>query len=256
MSTALTNPFLSLTALIMCIATALGCAHNTSSRPNSSTSLPAHWSTGYTMQGLLDNTSITLNNTNDLPKLLSLPWYASISVSGTINGDSELSNCKEYFSQSTASTRTLKNNEMSAFLEFKVMCQATKLLINALDSEKSYLPQAPLSEHTPNLWPKQFALQISTNEAERNSQNPKLTSWADITPITRYEPASNTKSVYSHDGGFQELEILGYGDFNNDEVEDIAILVRDHVEQGTYFNLRLFVLSVDQHGTWKIIQSL
>ncbi len=62
-------------------------------------------------------------------------------------------------------------------------------------------------------------------------------------------------TVYFHDGGYQEVEILGNGDANNDGIEDVFIVVRDYVEGGNYFNMRLFVLSVNAKGSWELIKN-
>jgi hypothetical protein len=74
------------------------------------------------------------------------------------------------------------------------------------------------------------------------------------TPITQIERHSETKSIYFYDGGSQEVEILGYGNANSDSIEDVFMVVRDHVDGGNYFNIRLFVLSMNANGNWDILK--
>ena len=41
-----------------------------------------------------------------------------------------------------------------------------------------------------------------------------------------------------------------------DDIEDVFILSRDQVEGGNYFNMRLFILSVNSQGNWKLIKEI
>ena len=243
-----------LSAILLCCAGMAACALNT---PNTATkNIPVSWSTGFTMPSLLASPDSSINNLSDLPKLITAPWYAEIDVSHTKVGKTTLSSCAEYFNKAELLTRTTHDNEMNAYLEFKVMCEATQRLIQSNESKISFLRGDVLNEHTPTLWPKAIALQISTEESKKNSLNPTLKFWNEITPIIKYEAQSKTKSTYFHKSGYQEVEIIGYGDVNHDGIEDLIIVVRDHVKGGNYYNLRLLVLSVNSQGIWGLIERI
>lgn len=234
----------------------IGLANCALSAPNETTkNIPVSWSTGFTMPDILASSDISLNNIGDLSNLISAPWYADVGVRQTKIGETIFSSCADYFDKAEPSTRTIRDNEMSAYLEFKIMCEATRLLINSKNSKKSFLPGNVLNDDAPKFWPKEMALQISTEESRRIAQNPKLKTWADVTPIIKHEKKLETKSIYFHKGGYQEIEILGNGDANSDGIEDVFVVVRDHVEGGNYFNMRLFVLSVNVKGDWELIKS-
>lgn len=145
---------------------------------------------------------------------------------------------------------------MGAFLEFTVMCEAARVLMVSERSAVSYLPRVVLSELSPRLWPKEFALQTSAEEARRTNQNSKLVSWDDVTPITKYISKSGSNAFFYHQGGFQQVEVIGRGDTNKDGVEDLMLSVRDHADGGSYFNMRLFVLSVDSQNNWHLLKTL
>jgi len=184
------------------------------------------------MPEILASSDISLNNISDLSKLISAPWYADVNVRQTKIGVTVFSSCVDYFDKAEPSTRTIRDNEMNAYLEFKIMCEATRLLINANNSKESFLPSIILNADVPKFWPKIIALQISTEESRRINHNPNLATWDDVTPIIKIETDSKTKSTYFHDGGYQEIEILGNGDANSDDIEDVFIVVCDHVERG------------------------
>jgi len=240
-------------AIFLCFIGLASCAINESNE--SKNSFPVSWNTGFTMPSILASSDVSLNSIGHLSKLISALWYTDVDVRQTKVGETVFSSCADYFDKSKPSTRTIRDNEMNAYLEFKIMCEATRLLINANNSKESFLPDIILNDDAPKSWPKEIALQISTEETKRITHTSKLKTWVDVTPIIKVETYSETKSVYFHDGGYQEVEILGNGDANNDGIEDIFIVVRDYVEGGNYFNIRLFVLSVNAKGNWELIKN-
>jgi hypothetical protein len=237
----------------LCLVAVQGC--ETKGGYESKNSLPVSWDTGFTLPDQLAS-PIELNKLDDLEQLIDAPWYAEIAMSHTKKGESVFTSCRDYFEQAIDTTRTTKENEMGPYLELKVMCEATRLLLSAKKSKWSYLPDLVLSGDLPNLLPKSVALQTSLEESKRNAKNSELTYWADITPITKYEFQSTTKSTYYHNGGYQELEIVGRGDTNSDLIEDIIVVVRDYLEGGNYMNIQLLVLSVDSQNNWQLIKEL
>ncbi|MCP4267859.1 MAG: hypothetical protein GY777_20200 [Candidatus Brocadiaceae bacterium] len=241
-----------ISAVFLCFIGLVSCAIKESNEATKK--IPVSWNTGFTMPVILASSDISLNSISDLSKLNSAPWYADVNVRQTKVGETVFSSCADYFDKAEPSTHTIRDNEMNAYLEFKIMCEATQLLINAKDSKESFLPDIILNDDVPKLWPKKIALQISTEESRRITHNPKLKTWNDVTPIIKIEKRSETKSIYFHDGGYQEIEILGNGDANSDGIEDVFIVVRDHVEGGNYFNIRLFVLSINAKGNWELIK--
>lgn len=239
-------------AIFLCFIGLVNCATNESNETTKN--IPVSWNTGFTMPAILASSNISLNSISDLSKLISASWYEDIDVRQTRIGETVFSSCADYFDKAKPSTRPTREYEMNTYLEFKIMCEATRLLVSAHNSEESFLPRIIINDDTPKLWPKKIALQISTEESRRIANNAKLKTWADVTTIIKVEKHSESKSIYFYDGGYQEVEILGNGDANHDGIEDVFIVVRDHVEGGSYFNIRLFVLSVNAKGAWEIIK--
>mgnify|MGYP001813641967 CR=1 FL=1 len=241
-------------AILFCFFGLASCASMTSDKTTKA--IPVSWDKGFTMPALLASPGVSLNDIGDLPKLVAASWYAEINVSQTKVGDAVFSSCSDYFDKGQQSTRTVRDSEMDAYMEFKIMCEATRLLINAKPSKESFMQGNLLTIDTPHLWPKDMALQISIAESRRSADDPKIKTWSDATPITQYKSLSETQAIYFHEGGYQEVEVLGNGDANDDGIEDLFLIVRDQVEGGDYFNLRLFVLSVDARGTWMLIKQI
>jgi len=238
---------------IFFLVTVQGCVTNAAPAPK--VSIPVNWNSGFTLPELLAST-IEFTTIEDLKQLIAAPWYADITMIHTKAGDCVFNTCQNYFDRAIQTTRTAKENEMGPYLEFKVMCEAANLFLSAKNATSSYLPERVLSNDLPNLLPKSVALQTSLEESKRNANNVALRHWADITPLTKYEPLSATKSIYYHEGGYQELEIIGRGDTNNDGIEDVIVVVHDYLDGGNYMNIRLLVLSVDTKDNWQLIKML
>lgn len=196
---------------------------------------------------------INVNSANKFDDILSASWYAEFDMVGTKSGLGVFSNCRDFLADATPETRTKKESEYNAYLEFKVMCTATDILSNAVSPKVSYLPPNILNKNTPEVWPKDVAIQTSTSEWEKIKNNKDIINWNDVTKITEYEIFSNYEATYSNRDLTQELKIIGVSDFNEDGNEDIMLVSRDSITDSNYFNLRLFLLTANKNGSWKII---
>ncbi len=234
----------------MCIVLS-GCLSHQINNPE----FPITWNTGFTMVDLLESSDdFVLTSKADLVQLKNASWYAEFDMINTRSGESTFSTCQHMFDQSLQNTYTKRHSEYNAYLEFKTMCAATKVLINSKASKVSYIPPTVFTKNTPTIFPKNIAIQTSTLESKRLLNNSEINTWNDVTPITGYKLLSNDKAVYFNDSATQELEVIGTGDVNGDSIEDFLLVTRDSLDDGNYFNMRLFILSVDQYGNWSIIK--
>lgn len=212
------------------------------------------WSEEYQMPALLSD-SISIKDQPDLKKLLIAPWYAAFAVVNTRTlSETNISNCNQYLLEATDKIRTLRENEMSPFLEFVVMCRATKILVDAKKPLKSNVPKFFLNRTMPNKFPKAMAVLISKKESIQSTSNKYLHYWGDINKGLKFESESKNKVSFSGEGGEQEIVLIGRGDFNNDGYEDVLLSSRETVQGGSYFNYRLFSLTASEKGEWELIK--
>ncbi|MCG3738066.1 hypothetical protein EXA16_17365 [Vibrio cincinnatiensis] len=214
--------------------------------------IPVSVSDGLTLPELLSS-NVELNNVDELSKLIKEPWYSEIVVKDSNGKTLILSSCEDYFVKSSPETKLTKQYEMNAYIELKVMCEASKLMLSAKPSMLSYLHFPILDENSPNYLPKQLSLITSSEELKRNNRNQALKYWSDVTPITGFQKNSESSFTYYHNGGYQEVDIIGRGDVNSDGIEDLIVVVRDYVSNGSYFNMRLLVLTIDDQKNWSLI---
>ncbi|MGF1724095.1 hypothetical protein [Photobacterium nomapromontoriensis] len=213
--------------------------------------IPVTWSTGFTLPKLLIS-PVSLHSINDIPNLITANWYDYFSVKNRNNEKFDIYSCQDYFSHKNITP--VNAFDINPFLNIIMMCEAAKYLLDAKPSQQSYLPISILDKYLPLYLPKELALQTSTNAHKRTIENINLTFWQDILPIINFEYISDSKAIYHFDNGYQEVEIVGRGDINHDNIEDLIIIVRDSLNDGSYFNLRLFILSVNKNNEWHIIE--
>ena len=215
--------------------------------------IPVGWTQELSMASLLAKVP-AVNSQKDLSALLANPWYANFDVTTDKAGESKtLHNCHDYFALKVPGLRAQQEPENNSLLELKVMCEATRLLSQATSAQYSKIPKNPLNSQLPKKLPKLLAFEISKVEWDRAQKDPRITHLADVEPIKRVERRSAHQNVYHLAGGAQTLAILGRGDMNGDKWEDILVAVKDTVDGGSYFNLRLFVLTVTPQGQWQVV---
>ena len=232
----------------------VGCANALSSNGHRlDKTIPVEWTQHLSMASLLAE-DVATQTQKDLSLLLAKPWYSTIEVKGTKKEKSwVLGSCKDYFALNQLGIRAQKEQENNAFLAFKVMCEATRLLSQAKPAQHSNIPTIPLDETLPLKLPKSFSLATSQTELDRIQHNKNLTYWGDVNTIKKVEKKSPYQSTYYSDSGIHDLQISGRGDINGDTWEDILIIIRDSIEGGHYFNLRLFVVTVKDQNQWQVV---
>ncbi len=215
---------------------------------------PVEWTPQLSITSLLADEP-AINSQEDLSKLLAKPWYASIDVkTNKVDEIRTLNSCNDYFAVKDRDIRAQQEQENDSLLEFKVICEATRLLSQAKPSLYSNVPTDPLDAQLPTKLPKSLALITSKTEWYRIQSNHNLIRWGDVNSIKRVEKNSAYQSVYYSDAGVQTLSVLGRGDINGDKWEDILVTVKDTVDGGSYFNLRLFVLTEITQGQWQVVE--
>lgn len=219
--------------------------------------IPVIWNSGYKMSELLSD-PIELKSKSDISSLINKQWYTEFRVTpnGT-NTEKEvvIKDCSSYFGMPPNYSRTIEESEMGPYLEVAIMCQATKALSEAQSSQRTYIQTFRLEANITSILPADIAMITSTAEAEKLRTLSKNRHWSDINMPHKVEIISDTKAIYHHDAGEQELEIVGKGDVNDDGIEDILLTSRDSTNDGSYFSIRLFALTkLEKSGSFHLIK--
>lgn len=243
---------LHLAVVVLFMISISACAGNVSQTGSDAENYPVEWTDEFSMPDLVEGAS-SPGDREDLRNLLGRRWYTSIDViTDSAKAPVPVGSCKDYFSVEAQDLRADKGQEKNALLELIVMCEATRLLADASAARQSNIPARPLNEDLSESLPEEFALITSQNETRRIMNDPAISSWGDVNDITEVIHVSEHRAEYHSVSGVQTLSILGRGDFNDDGREDILVSVQDSLEGGSYFNRRLFVISVNASGSWDI----
>lgn len=214
--------------------------------------LPVTWTQELGMASLLDQAP-EVTTQKELSELLELPWYTSINIKAPeLNKPHSVASCNDYLAIKTPELRAQKEQEHNALLELMTMCEATRLLSEASPAKQSNIPAQPLHAQLPEKLPKSIALVTSQSEWNRIKNDQGISTWGDVNAVSMAEQPSTHQTKFRSDAGLQTLSILGRGDFNEDGREDLLLSVKDTVEGGSYFSLRLFVLTVTDQGDWQV----
>lgn len=208
------------------------------------------WYPGYRMSQLLAK-PIQPASTSDLAEINRRNWYSEAEVIfDEINPKEKftLSSCNDYLARSARShlrLRTVKPSDNGPFMVIALMCRATQLMQTAKKAERSFLEVIHFDENLPKLLPKAIAMVISGSERARIDADKSIKSWNDVNPIIKVEKLGPFQARYHDDsGGRQELALVAKGDFDGDGTEDMLITSRNNVEGGSYFAIRLFLLTL------------
>ena len=85
-------------------------------------------------------------------------------------------------------------------------------------------------------------------EYSRIMKNPSIKSLNDVYKITKVERKDKTNAVYKHKGGEQDITLVGKGDFNNDGILDILLVVQNDVAGGSFSSTHLYALTKTEPG--------
>lgn len=198
---------------------------------------------------------MNIEGKDDLNRLLKTEWYDPYDVMEQNSGQHfTLNNCEQYIEKATARLFTVVPYENDSFTVKAMMCRATVLLINANPAEKSYIPEKFLNTNLPSQWPRELALVLSLSRLESIKSDPKIRYWQDVDTNLQYRFVDDENVEFTGEGSIQRIALVGRGDFNHDGVEDVLITSSDSVIGGSFFNERLFALTVNVKGEWLLLK--
>lgn len=212
-------------------------------------SLSPNWTPGLDLGSYLNPpmASISLKR---LRRQLTGEWEESIIVAHpmTLENPTTIQTCRDALDSKNAALWPIAIPETSAYMARLALCHAVATMVDAKWSEQSYVAAFQLDESAPQLLPGKLALIISSMEYERRTWD-ETNTLHDVSAIERVAHLDFYKSeFYDSMGGVQTMTILGRGDFNNDGIEDLLLLVEDRVAGGSYHASRLYQLTRYQHN--------
>ena len=156
-----------------------------------------------------------------------------------------VSNCAQLLRLGDRSRETTgRASEFEAERSTTVECLVLQQLLSAKPAHSSYVHDLQWDKHVLPLLPPQLAVTVS-DEAKRAAKEAALKgeSWPDFDRSVSANQKGPDGIVVSGNGFREQLILWGRGDFMGDGTEDLLVQSRDTLTEGTYRNVRLFVLS-------------
>jgi hypothetical protein len=181
----------------------------------------------------------------EVRRLLAEPWGYSIDVyrSGE-NGKTEtasMGDCASYFELSGAGYEARPFHEQ---LDVGADRHALRAIGEAAPSPASHLAEFRLDEGSVDLLPPDLSLAVSDDEARRlESARSAGRTWSEFEPIGSVTVEGEAAILVEGDGWGVRVELLAWGDFDGDGLEDVLAKLGGWLTAGSYRTSRLVVLT-------------
>jgi hypothetical protein len=139
---------------------------------------------------------------------------------------------------------TVVPSEFNVYQDLEAQCRAAALLVRAQPSKTSFVHGFALDAQAPNRLPAALAFTVSPEDEQRVSQaSARGESWSAVEDVHLLEQASADEARFGANASEQHLTIVGHGDVNGDGVEDLLLLSRGRLTEGSLKGTRLLLLT-------------
>jgi hypothetical protein len=143
-----------------------------------------------------------------------------------------------------AAYESLVPSEYNVYLDREAECRAAALLVRAQPSKSSFLHDFALDAQAPNRLPARLAFTVSPEDEERIAQaTARGEPWSAVEDVHLAAQPASGEARYEANGSEQALTVLGQGDVNGDGLEDLLLLSRGRLTEGSLKSTRLLVLT-------------
>ena len=151
----------------------------------------------------------------------------------------EVNNCEEFFKAYYKKWEPMSTIDRGPYGLTGLYCFASREILNAKPSLKSFISKLKMDRNIARLLPAEVGMIISRDD-ERKLANHKNWSWAKFDQI-RGGSGKGYEVKLDSSYAVHFVDKVATGDFNGDGVEDIMLLIRHGVKQGTYASFDLFI---------------
>jgi hypothetical protein len=139
---------------------------------------------------------------------------------------------------------TVVPSEYNVYLDREAECQAAALLLRAQPSKSSFLHDFALDAQAPKRLPARLAFTVSPEDEERVAQaTARGEPWSTVEDVHLAAQPPSGEARYEGNASEQTLTVLGQGDVNGDGFEDLLLLSRGRLTEGSLKSTRLLVLT-------------
>lgn len=142
----------------------------------------------------------------------------------------KIATCGEYFDPKYKDFYAKTTHDLIMLSWFMLECDTLKFLKNSIPSKVSYLSDFILSKNTLRYFPA-YLVGFSENEEEIKIMRTKTLK--DLRPKLKVKAIDKFNLDMEYNDATHQIEILAWGDFNHDDIEDVLIFITHHSMLGT-----------------------
>lgn len=180
-----------------------------------------------------------------LRRQLSQPWCAAFEVApaGQAEHSRTVDSCEAFFQASALGLQPVQAHDIVPYRVIGTQCHAVRAVVAARESGRSYLDGFKLDQETAAMLPARLTSVALGLQSPLGADEAPVDTPAGLKPIRFVNPINDRHALIYADGATIELQILARGDFSEDGIEDLLVLVTDGPMAGGGSAMRLFVLT-------------
>ncbi len=180
-----------------------------------------------------------------LRRQLSQPWCAAFVVApaGQPEHTRTVDSCEAFFEASALGLQPVQAHDAVPYRVIGTQCHAARAVVAARESGLSYLDDFKLDQEAAVMLPTRLTSVAHGIRAPLGKDDGLADTPVGLKPIRMVNPINERHALIYADGVTVELQILARGDFSEDGIEDLLVLVTDGPMTGGGSSMRLFVLT-------------
>lgn len=177
-----------------------------------------------------------------LSEQFSMEWAFPIHMNATEEKPQIVNSCPKAIQTYEAGQEPVRPSEYQAYRQAVFTCYAADL-VSRSDAILEALESFSITADWFATLPAELAPLASTAERKRLLNDPKVSSWTDISTVLDLREQGVGSALVDTSQLTQELTVLATGELRTGKGQDILILTVNLSQQGTYAVVQLFLLS-------------
>ena len=168
-------------------------------------------------------------------KMLDAKWIDTYLVTSIdTSKQRQIGSCSDYAQTPLPQWEPSTPSDFSSYQLMAVKCKFLTLLVRARPSKISFVKDVKIDEHFIKSLPKSLAFITSTSELDKIMAQTSTSKLGEVSRVLSVIPRVHKTAEVTVPGGMQIVTVVAMGDFNQDSVEDILLLVSNSSLDGTY----------------------
>lgn len=173
----------------------------------------------------------------DIQRLFQSTWEDGFEAEGE-KEKRDVRSCRQFFSAKKDNLYPQANIDRGPYSAVGLYCIAAQLIIDAKPAHKSFIENLKLDGSIGKYIPADAEYIISDEQPRHTKGN-----WADVEKLKYVKMFKDKEILFSSQDADHSVRPIAVGDFNNDGVQDILLLISHSVKEGTHFEKYLYLLT-------------